>query len=208
MPESRMAQNVGQALINDTVLTSEPSKEMQAMSRSGAGDTATADQVQRPPQMPPAAQDRDTVQPSGQNASQADLPQTGQETVLRPPVQAEQAPFSLAGKNGDASRPLSENAADAAGPYTETPDFGAKEQTVQNRGVLDAMSVQRDEMARRALDMFVRLDDADKLAAGIKKAVEKMPEQIKELKLLTEKSDSTVKETIGQSLTISKGKCR
>ncbi len=53
-----------------------------------------------------------------------------------------------------------------------------------------------EQITSKALAMFVNLEDADELAVHLKKAVQELPEQIKELKVLIEHTDNTVKETV------------
>jgi hypothetical protein len=53
-----------------------------------------------------------------------------------------------------------------------------------------------EQIADKALAMFVDLADADELALHLKKAVQELPEQLKELKLLIEHTDNTVKDTV------------
>lgn len=56
--------------------------------------------------------------------------------------------------------------------------------------------LRHEQITDKALAMFVPLEDAGELAAHIKKAVQELPEQLKELKVLIEHTDNTVKEMV------------
>ena len=53
-----------------------------------------------------------------------------------------------------------------------------------------------EQITDKALAMFMSLEDADELALHLKKAVQDLPEQLKELKVLIEHADNIVKETV------------
>lgn len=80
----------------------------------------------------------------------------------------------------------------------------AKGETVKSADIPDQHHIaemtkempRHEQIMDKALAMFAPLEDADELAAHIKKAVQELPEQLKELKVLIEHADSTVKETV------------
>lgn len=53
-----------------------------------------------------------------------------------------------------------------------------------------------EQITDKALAMFMSLEDADELALHLKKAVQDLPGQLKELKVLIEHADNIVKETV------------
>lgn len=57
-----------------------------------------------------------------------------------------------------------------------------------------------EPLMQKALELLVVADDAEKLAAQLKKAVREMPEQLKELKLLARDADSIVREAVSSKL--------
>jgi len=180
------------------VLGNELPVETQTPPPGGAANMSAA--AEAPSQTEPETQNRDAAQPDGPIAANADtMPQSGRETVSSPFVPAEQMPLSQGEKvhNPASAQPLPENAEAAAVPRAFASDA---DEPAQKPGTNEEAKTQRGEMARKALEMFVRLEDADRLAANIKKAVEKLPEQLKELKLLTDKADNTIKEAVGQKL--------
>ncbi len=77
------------------------------------------------------------------------------------------------------------------------PVFVPNAETAENTG---SVSHKGAEIVQKALDMFVPMDDAEKLAVHLKKAVHEMPEQLKELKLLADHADNTVREAVASKL--------
>ncbi len=57
-----------------------------------------------------------------------------------------------------------------------------------------------NEIVQKALGMLAPMDDAEKLSVHIKKAVQEMPEQLKELKLLADHADKTVRDVVASKL--------
>lgn len=88
------------------------------------------------------------------------------------PIDAAQSVKTTAGKTEGAEIPAQQN--DAAIPKEVT----------------------SEQIAGKARTMFVNLNDADKLAVHLKKAVQELPKQLKELKLLIEHTDNIVKDTV------------
>lgn len=98
-------------------------------------------------------------------------------------------------------------AEEAAGPIPKT---GAENNAAEAKTVGFEMEFAADhtngtdrkgeDIVQKALDMLVRMDDPEKLAMHIKKAVQEMPEQLKELKLLADHADNTVRDTVSAKL--------
>ena len=97
---------------------------------------------------------------------------------------------------------------------TDTPDMVARThaplgeaQNMKTTGMTDNISKMPEhitaapkeipeQITDKALAMFMSLEDADELALHLKKAVQNLPEQLKELKVLIEHADNIVKETV------------
>ncbi len=97
---------------------------------------------------------------------------------------------------------------------TDTPDMVARThaplgeaQNMKTTGMTDKISKMpehitaapkeiSEQITDKALAMFMSLEDADELALHLKKAVQNLPEQLKELKVLIEHADNIVKETV------------
>jgi|GEM_PF-1844128 len=73
---------------------------------------------------------------------------------------------------------------------------GKTEIPAQQNDAAIPKEVTSEQIAGKAHAMFVDLNDADKLAVHLKKAVQELPEQLKELKLLIEHTDNIVKDTV------------
>ncbi len=118
--------------------------------------------------------------------------------------QAPAAPNTSADVNTDVRLPMEETtAAPQPERSVEIGAAGAKSAAVQSENTAESTNRagrRGEEIAQKALDMFVRLDDAEKLAVHIKKAVQEMPEQLKELKLLADHADITVRDVVSSKL--------
>ena len=147
-----------------------------------------------------------TASPDG-----ADLPVTPQTAAVEPQagqtigsVKAAVSPDVMA-ETGAAVRLNAEEPIPQPQPGT-TPDFradGIKPKFIPAINIMedfDAAEPKNRELVEKALDIFVRMDNADELAMHLKKAVKEMPEKLKELKLLAQDADIKVREAVTQSL--------
>lgn len=151
---------------------------------AGAEAAAIADKpTMAPPKSPsgntnaPAASDKAASAANANNeASMIDAPQASKitPTTTQPSAQANAAnpELSDAVKTGEALP------AQAGGTH-KAPDAAA----ILKQGEFEPV-------AQRAVSLFIKLSDKDDIAAHIKKAINELPEQLKELKLLLERTDT------------------
>lgn len=132
-----------------------------------------------------------------------------------------QAVFQPSAEAAAPSANAAENTAAVLHPFapetvvkTDAPDMAARmdaplgeAQNMKTTGMTDKISKMpehitaapkeiSEQITDKALAMFMSLEDADELALHLKKAVQNLPEQLKELKVLIERADNTVKETV------------
>ncbi len=150
-------------------------------------------------------------QPGAAHPDGPALPVTPQPAAVAPQaeqtigsVKAALSPDVMA-ETGAAVRPNAEEPIPQPQPGI-TPDFradGTKTKVIPAFNIIenfDAAEPKNRELAEKALDILVRMDNADELAVHLKKTVKEMPEQLKELKLLAQDADIKVREAVTQSL--------
>ncbi len=132
----------------------------------------------------------------------------GSETVNAQSAQnAEGAPFSdaetinsLKDIENAAEQTVSAPIKDTVPQSKSVPVDLTLKEFVQADSVRTQEDVNLEQIAQKALALFEQIDDADKLAAHIKRVTNEMPEQLKELKLLVDRTDISNKETLSAKL--------
>ncbi len=168
----------------------------------------------RPPAHEMAGSHSQTLQIMGETAEQAQSPGNQAAPVSLTNPKAASQPARTADQALNTATSASETAA-----KTEATSMGEKTDITRNtvqsvktvaEGKTEAAGIsaqQKDapmpkempqfkQIADKAHAMFVDINDKDKLAGHIKKAVQELPQQLKELKLLIEHTDNTVKEKV------------
>ena len=131
-----------------------------------------------------------TTAPIVPDADQADAKAAVVEKNAGQPVRAEQAltaaaPMVLDGQETDKGT-----------PYAAVKGMQSEASVPQSQSVQQAV----DLLAEKLSALFVRIDDSKNLAANIKKAVDELPAQIKELKLLLSRDDTINKDMLARKL--------
>jgi hypothetical protein len=186
------------------VETAVPTAQSEAAATTANPKTAapptmpTASATQSEPAMPGSATDAlsakgypqaTTTPQAGSTADQAVRPQQAPVSQTPPPVgsEADKPAHSTAVKT------VSPNQAQSAAPQSGA-EFAGK--TVEARQPKEPM--QSVPLAQQLLSMFVNIKDKQNLAGQLKKAVEGLPEQIKELKLLLKTVDINDRDAVAQ----------
>lgn len=193
------AQNTSQQISSDQMMMPEALSQTAAQSTPDAATPVTAPQNQNAPQ---TEANMVTVGPDAR-APQS-TPQTAVPIETVPAADGQTPALAAPLVVNTAAHPPAEEAAGPM-PKTSAENNAAEAKTVgfEIEFAADHTNVtgrKGEDIVQKALDMLVRMDDPEKLAVHIKKAVQEMPEQLKELKLLADHADNTVRDTVSAKL--------
>lgn len=141
---------------------------------------------QAAPQAPPAPTQAQPIQPERPDVA----PGAADETVpVRTPMPDGRTPIPEASFRTppDAGAAVDREAKTSRSPQTD----GERSRSAR---------LPDEPLMQKALELLAVADDAEKLAAQLKKAVREMPEQLKELKLLARDADNIVREAVSSRL--------
>ncbi len=199
------AQNMPQQTLPDEAKM--PSVSTQTAEPAPAATAEPVQQSQSPaqPQTNPAAGEPGTQAPqtmplSGSETANAAGGQALDHTAL--PIHADTnvpgAEKAMAGPFTDRMADVPQTERSAVPQAADAKTAAAKNDNLAENAVKTIK--EGDEIVQKALGMLAPMEDAEKLAVHIKKAVREMPEQLKELKLLADHADNTVRDAVTSKL--------